>query len=222
MGYTARTSPPCALFSWRDGGQVQGPRYWRLATWQTAPGDWRAGLALARSFPREGARGKVLGGQSQNLVVYGLELREYFANLIANLAIWQTALWCLARRCIVAPRCVQCGATTCNAVQGGYVQCVQRATTALRIGGRGCPGGYPTTLTGGRGWPVGWQHGLLACLDPVRQWDGSDGKMCIFLGIETPHANSFGGRRGVVRWENTRRSRSFGSPPIASLGARRP
>src|SRR5437762_3026580 len=88
MGYTARTSPPCALFSWRDGGQVYGPRYWRagLATWQTAPGDWRAGLALARSFPREGARGKVLGGQSQNLVAYGLELREYFANLIANLA----------------------------------------------------------------------------------------------------------------------------------------
>ena len=75
-------------------------------------------MALGRSFPREGARGKVLGGQSQNLVAYGLELREYFANLIANLAIWQTALWCLARRCIVAPRCVQCGATTCNAVQG--------------------------------------------------------------------------------------------------------
>src|SRR5712692_3450534 len=96
---------------------------------------------------------KVLGGQSQNLVAYGLELREYFANLITNLAIWQTALWCLARRCIVAPRCVQCGATTCNAVQrramqcnevqcsaGGYVQCVQRATTALRTGGRGWPG----------------------------------------------------------------------------------
>jgi hypothetical protein len=38
MGYSARTSPPCALFSWRDGGQGAGPRYWRagLATMPTA------------------------------------------------------------------------------------------------------------------------------------------------------------------------------------------
>jgi hypothetical protein len=63
-----------------------------LATWQTAPHDWREGLALAHSFPRECARGKVLGGQSQNLVVYGLELREYFANRPRNLANWQSTL----------------------------------------------------------------------------------------------------------------------------------
>jgi len=31
--------------------------------------------------PNETMPGKVLGGQSQNLVAYGLELREYFANL---------------------------------------------------------------------------------------------------------------------------------------------
>jgi hypothetical protein len=152
------------LASFWPGQKAVWPRFWRagLATWQTAPRDWRAGLALARSFPREGARGKVLGGQSQNLVAYGLELREYFANLIANLAIWQSARsWrkppslhrCTSLRAMRYNE-VQCSATTCNAVQrramqcnevqcsaGGYVQCVQRATTAMRIGGWGCPGG---------------------------------------------------------------------------------
>jgi hypothetical protein len=92
IGCGVSSSPPSAIFSWRDGGQVHGPRYcWAgLATWQTAL-VIGAGLALARSFPREGARGKVLGGQSQNLVAYGLELREYFANRVARLAKWQSA-----------------------------------------------------------------------------------------------------------------------------------
>ena len=96
------------------------PSDWRagLAIWQTAPHDWRAGLALARSFPRECARGKVLGGQSQDLVAYGLERREYFANLIANLAIWQSA-----RSWRKPPVIASLHLVACNAVQRGAMQC---------------------------------------------------------------------------------------------------
>src|SRR5216683_1492957 len=124
-----------------------------------------------------------------------------------------------------AMRCndVQCSATRCNASAGGYVQCVQRATTALRIGGRGWPGGYPTTLSlaGGAGQAAGSMGGLHA-LTPSAKGPGLMAKCAFFSGMRPPYASSFGWRRGVVRWENTRRSRSFGTPPIASLGARRP
>jgi len=97
---------------------------------------------LARSFPREGARGKVLGGQAQNLVAYGLELREYFANLIANLAIWQSArFWrkptVVASLHPVACNAVQRGAMQCNDVQcsaGGGTCNVQRPPCVLAGG----------------------------------------------------------------------------------------
>jgi hypothetical protein len=109
-------SPPRPLFSWRDGG--------RAGIWQTALAiggrGWRWHIH-SQERVRVAKYCKVLGGQSQNLLAYGLELREVLCqpnrepgNLAKCSLLAKTP-----RRCIVAPRCVQCGATRCNAVQGG-------------------------------------------------------------------------------------------------------
>src|SRR4029077_12133864 len=136
---------PVASF-W-PGQKAVWPQFWRagLATWQTAPGDWRAGLALARSFPREGAGDKVLGGQSQNLVAYGLELREYFANLIANLAIWQSA-----RSWRKPPVVASLHLVACNAVQRRAMQCRRGTCNACNVQRPPC------VLAGGGGYVAGW------------------------------------------------------------------
>src|SRR6266851_413897 len=92
---------------------------------------FETGQGRRTSSPCVRAGGKDTFGKSQPIVIYDVKLKKYFANRAAKLAKWQTTpfpgTWSLHR----CNRCMQCGATTCNAVQRPALHCNDLQCNAL-------------------------------------------------------------------------------------------